>query len=344
MNFKNLNFLVTCVGGDNGVEIINQIKSNKYVYRSKIVGVDTQKDVVAKKFLDFYYKIPNALKKGYIKSIEKIVERHKINIILVTSDEESLILSKHYQLSKVQVATSNYDTLKILSDKIKTYEILAKNKIRLPKWKPIKKERDFISSIKYFERLKKNFCVKPSVSRGGRDVYVINNKIKNILSFQNSREKHLSLKKFKKNYKSFFSKKNYPLIMMERLKPPVYDLDLLAKNGKLVTCACRKRIHSALPNKGHLIIKKRKLVELGKRLCKIFNLNYLHDCDLMQNEKNEFMILEINPRPSGSFVVAEVAGYPIIENMIKIYKNVKNFRKPRLIFNKVIPYQSLINY
>ena len=24
----------------------------------------------------------------------------------------------------------------------------------------------------------------------------------------------------------------------------------------------------------------------------------------MQNEKNEFMILEINPRPSGSFVVA----------------------------------------
>ena len=88
------------------------------------------------------------------------MKRHKINIILVTSDEESLILSKHYQLSKVQVATSNYDTLKILSDKIKTYEILAKNKIRLPKWKPIKKERDFISSIKYFERPQKNFCVK----------------------------------------------------------------------------------------------------------------------------------------------------------------------------------------
>ena len=143
MNFKNLNFLVTCVGGDNGVEIINQIKSNKYVYRSKIVGVDTQKDVVAKKFLDFYYKIPNALKKGYIKSIEKIVERHKINIILVTSDEESLILSKHYQLSKVQVATSNYDTLKILSDKIKTYEILAKNKNKITQMETNKKRKRF---------------------------------------------------------------------------------------------------------------------------------------------------------------------------------------------------------
>ena len=50
MNFKNLNFLVTCVGGDNGVEIINQIKSNKYVYRSKIVGVDTQKMLWQKNF------------------------------------------------------------------------------------------------------------------------------------------------------------------------------------------------------------------------------------------------------------------------------------------------------
>ncbi len=345
MNSKNLNILVTCVGGDNGVEIINQIKTNKFVKRTKIVGIDIKKNVVAKKFLDFYYKISNTPKNNYIKSLEKIVKMHKINIILALSDEESLTLSKHFQLNKqVKVATSSYHTLKILSNKIKTYEILEKNKIKLPKWKPINKEKDFISSIKYFEKIKKNFCVKPAVSRGGRNVYVIDNTIKNTLSFQNSREKHLSLKEFKKNYKTFFSRKKYPLIMMERLKPPVYDLDLLSKNGKLITFACRKRIHSALPNKGHIIIKKKKLVELSKRLCKIFNLNYLHDCDLMQNEKNEFMILEINPRPSGSFVVAEVAGYPIIENMLKIYKNVRNFRKPKFIFNKVIPYQSLINY
>ena len=114
---------------------------------------------MAKKILDFYYKIPNALKKGYIKSIEKIVERHKINIILVTSDEESLILSKHYQLSKVQVATSNYDTLKILSDKIKTYEILAKNKIRLPKWKPIKKKEILFHQSSILKDSKKIFVL-----------------------------------------------------------------------------------------------------------------------------------------------------------------------------------------
>ena len=42
-----------CVGGDNGVEIINQIKSNKYVYRSKIVGVDTQKRYCGKKIFRF---------------------------------------------------------------------------------------------------------------------------------------------------------------------------------------------------------------------------------------------------------------------------------------------------
>ena len=39
----------------------------------------------------------------------------------------------------------------------------------------------------------------------------------------------------------------------------------------------------------------------------------------MQNEKNDLMILEINPRPSGSFVVAEVG----LSNNRKYDKNLQ---------------------
>ena len=48
-----------------------------------------------------------------------------------------------------------------------------------------------------FEKKRLEFCIKPAISRGGRNVYVINNNLIKITSFQNSREKHLSLKKFK---------------------------------------------------------------------------------------------------------------------------------------------------
>ena len=76
------------------------------------------------------------------------------------------------------------------------------------------------------------------------------------MSFQNSREKHLNLKDFKKNYKNFLKKK-YPLLMMEKLKTPVYDLDILSRNGSLISSVCRRRIHSALPNSGHIIVNNK---------------------------------------------------------------------------------------
>ena len=57
-----------------------------------------------------------------------------------------------------------------------------------------------MKAINNFERKRLDFCIKPAISRGGRDVYVINNKLK-IMSFQNSREKHLNLKILKQAIK-----------------------------------------------------------------------------------------------------------------------------------------------
>jgi predicted ATP-grasp superfamily ATP-dependent carboligase len=60
----------------------------------------------------------------------------------------------------------------------------------------------------------------------------------------------------------------------------------------------------------------------------------------MIDKNNNFKILEINPRPSGSFIVAEAAGYPLIENLLKIYLNKKKYTKVKKVFNKILPYKS----
>ena len=340
-----LNLLITCVGGDYGPEIILRFKKNKITKKIKIFGTDINRgdDLVARKFLDKFYQVPRGYKSAYLKKIDQIVKKNKINLILVTSDEESLALSKKYQFSDTKIACSKYENLVKISNKIETYKLLEQNKIELPYWLEIKNEKEVMRAIKNFEKKRLEFCIKPAISRGGRDVYVINNKLKKIMSFQNSREKHLNLKDFKKNYKNLLKKK-YPLLMMEKLKTPVYDLDILSKNGLLINSVCRRRIHSALPNSGHIIVNNKKLHLLGKKLSKIFNLNFLHDCDLMIDNNNKFKILEINPRPSGSFVVAEAAGFPLIDNIIKIYFNDKKFLKPSKVYKKIVPYKSLSNF
>ena len=55
------------------------------------------------------------------------VKKKKIDLILVTSDEESLVLSK-YQYSYVKIACSDYKNLIKISNKIETYKLLEKIK------------------------------------------------------------------------------------------------------------------------------------------------------------------------------------------------------------------------
>lgn len=339
---KKINILITCIGSEYGPELIRNFRNNKFIQQIKLIGVDIKESPVSKIFLDKFYLVPTPKKKNYLKKIDRIIKINKIDLILPTSDEESLILSKFYQNSKVKIICSEYKQLKILSNKIETYKILEDNKIPLPIWFEINSENDFIRSIKYFKKNNKLFCVKPAVSRGSRDVLVINNNLKGIHNIGNSRERCLSFKTFLKVYKKIYKNK-YPLIMMEKLKSQVFDLDILSKSGKLINAVCRKRVDPFLPNKGHLIFNNKYLYNLAKKLSKIFNLNYLHDCDLMLDNKGNFRILEINPRPSGSFALSISAGVPLIENLLCIYHNKKKFFKAKKIKKIALPYTKILS-
>ena len=76
------------------------------------------------------YQVPKGYKSNYLKKIDQIVKKNKINLILVTSDEESLVLSK-ISIFRNKIACSNYKNLIKLSNKIATYKLLEKNKIEL---------------------------------------------------------------------------------------------------------------------------------------------------------------------------------------------------------------------
>jgi hypothetical protein len=67
--------------------------------------------------------------------------------------------------------------------------------------------------------------------------------------------------------------------MKKNLNASFYFLDMPSNKEKLINSVCRRRIHSALGNTGHLIIKNKFLDTLAKKLSPIFNLNYFHDRD-----------------------------------------------------------------
>lgn len=323
--------LITCVGGKlKSLEPLFFKKNSKFL--NYVVGVDANKNALGKQFVDKFYLVPNGDDPFYIEKLLEIVRKDKINLIIPCSDEEARVLSKSKKLFldiQCQIASVDFETINILSDKIKTYEILKLNRIEVPKYLKIYNKSDLKRKINEFVLRQESFVIKPSLSRGGRNVVIVNpdnlqKKFKKL-----GREKEVSFSSFLRTEVDKFEKL-YPLIIMEKLSEPVLDLDLLCWNGYLKRFVLRRRINDTNPNEGHEILVDKKIEQLANSLSQIFNLSWLYDCDLMLDKNNNYQILEINPRPSGSAIVSMIAGYNFYDDIYDLMYGNDLQKRPQL--------------
>ena len=315
---------------------------------SKIINfyiTDINTNVIAKNFCKKFFRVPHPKDKGFINSIIKIIKKNSINLVIPASDEEALALSKKKndieKKFKVKIATVNYHLLKNFFTKDKTYETLKKNNIKVANWRKINNIKELKKNIDNYRNNKKDFVIKPSNSRGGRDILIFRSDIKNIFHENFGREKHIPFKNLKRfNFKQFNIK--YPAIIMDRLFGPLLDMDLLCWKGKLLQLAVRERIGSQGIN-GNIIKKyNKKYFFYAQKVSKIFKLSWIFDCDLMHDRHGNPVIIELNPRLSGSIYSSIQCGIPFIENLIFCCKNKQNQIKKIKIKKdiKILAYKS----
>lgn len=333
--------LITSVGGGLACQLHESIKKGRFK-DLKVVGANNKKNIQAENIFDKFEILPNPLKKTFIKKLLEIIKRNKIKLIIPGSDEEALVMSKNKKIIEkhsCKLACVDYKILKIFSDKIKTYKILKEKKLPIAKFFEISNLTQLKQKLKHFK--KDDFVIKPSLSRGGRDIILVSKNLKKIETKNFGREIHVPRKIF---FSKFISKKYYrfPSVLMERLYYPVYDLDMLGFKGEPINVISRRRLNPNEPNEGHLIEKKNKILEIGKKIIAEFNLSWLYDCDLMLDKKGDYKIIEINPRMSGSVSVSIEAGQPIFDNLISLARN-KKIKKKRNFKNTLIfPYIKLV--
>ena len=332
--------MITCVGGELMPQIIKSLKEIKGVKLS-IIGTDCNANAIGRYFCDKFYKVPKGNNKNYISNCEEIVKKEKINLIIPTSDEEALSLSKkkvYFAKIGTTIACIDYNKLKILNDKSKTYTKLTEFNIPTAAWSLIKNREELKKKILlYFEKYG-GAVIKPCLDRGSRNIFIISkNKKKNTtnsnINMFNNINEFLPILESKLLYKNY--------LIMQELSEPVIDIDLLSWKGKFLSVIPRKRIHPLFPNMGHQILDNEKLINLGKKIIKSFELSWLYDCDVMFDNHKNPIVIEINPRQSGSVAISIAAGFKIYEKLIKLYlkKKVHPEKKPNN--NIIIPYKSL---
>ena len=330
---KDYVIMLTSSGGGLSAEFRRRVLAS-CKHNIKIIAVDNKDSESAKIFCDVFSKVPLGIDEKYNKKIEELVLKYNIDMVIPCSDEEALSLSKDRRSIEKHnciLACVDYDILKILSSKIDTYRFLKKNNIETPEFYEANSLNQLSDIVCYFLDNKMDVVIKPSSGRGGRNVIKISNDKTNGC---------ISKSKFLKDrihlYKDLF-----PVIVMEKFDSPIYDVDLLSWKGVLKRSVVRRRINANVPNDGHIIENILSLHNLAENISRIFNLSWLYDCDVMINSQGFPMILEINPRPSGSIAVTMAAGINFIDDMIDIAKNIK-LATINLHENKIIvPYISL---
>ena len=312
--------LVTAAGGTLAPLNIRLLKESQR-HQIWVLGVDTRADATGRYFADAFAQVPDGASAEYPAAILALIVKHRINLVLPWADEEALSLAavrKQIKAEGAILACAPLPTLQTMSNKVATYELLTKAGIRMPAWVKIDSKDALKDTVEWFAKERGEFAVKPVTARGNRGTIVVRRDVKGAHPYLGSRELHMDFDTYRQKHldAALFSS-----IVMERLFPPAYDIDVLARDGHLLRAMPRRRLNPAgIPFTGGVLMPTTPLLELAARITRAFNLSWLYDYDLMTDADGMAIPIEINPRSSGSIAASVIAGVPFYDDLISLAK------------------------
>lgn len=158
---------ITGVGGAAGITVIKGLKTAKA--KAKVIGFDSDRLSAGFKCVDRGYCIPKATSKNFVRVLLRKCLDEKVDLLIPTVDEELFELAQHRNLftrAKIKVALSSHKTINTAGDKWLVFKRLTRAGVPTPRtW--------LLGSYDYSSF---PVLVKPRRGRGGRDIYVCENK------------------------------------------------------------------------------------------------------------------------------------------------------------------------
>ena len=277
-----MNILLLSAGGPACHGVIKSLRDIDF--NGKIVSVDCNPLSAGFYLSDSYYIVPDAFEDDYIGKLLNICKKEHIDLILPTSSNEIITISKNshfFNSIGVELFMSDYESIMICSDKMKFYN-KCKNDFILPK-----------TSLDY-RTLGRPFFAKPKKhSSGSRGVRVC----KTISDI------------------SCLDKQKYEYIYQEYLPGIEYTIDVLCdmKSNPIIAVP-RKRLQTkeGISSKGQIVIDE-SIQEQCFDICKFLKLKGPVCIQMKESVDNVLKFVEINPRFGGGSYMATLAGVNFME-------------------------------
>lgn len=152
--------LVTGIGGNVGQGILRNIRSLNLPIR--LIGTDIDSFTAGNHLCDFSYKVPYSYDENYIPTIQGIIEKEQVDLVIPSTDYEIYYLSENRNQLKATILASESKTAKTYLDKYETYKYLSFNQIPFAKsWLP-----------EDYDYSEKEIIAKPREGRGSRGILI----------------------------------------------------------------------------------------------------------------------------------------------------------------------------
>jgi len=214
------------------------------------------------------------------------------------------------------MAAADHDTLMLLNNKAHFYQDLPKDIALTMDFIAVNDAEAFDKAVEALSSTHKHVCVKPAVSVYGLGFRILDRDRDSIVHLLKGVEYQIPLQELRDGMRH--TPHFDTLLVMEHLGGPEWSVDCAARHGELLCAVQRKK--SPLAGHGQSIDNDPDIAGMTERLIRHYRLNGLINIQYKEGESGP-RLLEINPRPSGGFGMACLAGANLAKIALEGFKS-----------------------
>ena len=281
---SSINILLLSCGLNAGYHFSKTLKE-RFNNKFKIIGADINKPYLVSNYhyIDTFYQVPFSNEANYYETIIEICRKEKIDYIIPTFDNDQMLFYPENEdlksLGIISLSTPK-NTLEFYKNKALMFEKLKTLKLPVPEIYSIK---DLKEQVDYF--------IKPVNGVGSKGA-----------------------QKTKKHEIEIIENINSYLVQ-EVCSEPEITLECFHYNGRL-SCAARQRIETkaGVCTKAKVFYSA-ELEGIAKQLVQKIECPHFFNLQFMKNDKNEFVITDINLRFAAGMSLTYAAGWDEVSSI-----------------------------
>ncbi len=258
---------------------------------------------------------------AYLSWCLNFCKQHRIDYFWPS--KESILMVKHQSdfalIGTCVIAVSTPETLALLNNKGAFYHTLPASVARTMETIVVSDKIGFDNAVATLSQRYEALCVKPSVSVFGLGFRILDTEVDSITHLLDGIEYTIPLAELRLGMEK--TPKFSELLVMEYLDGVEWSVDCVGENGKLL-CAVQRKKHPKA-GYGQEIDNHPDICGMVERLTEFYTLNGVFNIQFRAKSDGTPCLLEINPRPSGGFGMACLAGVNLAEVFLQTLRGEK---------------------